>query len=300
MKKFRRIFLVLSGILAVLGIVLVIVGSITGGFDSVTRDLKNNRLSISWGEDFYVDDASFDNMTDIYANGNRFSQTEVKNLTLKGNAGEYEILVWDESDYCIQGIKGSEYVKYNLAEGTLTVASNEENLFGWWKDSVKIQIYVPKDAVLQTVTLGVGAGELICGDLQAETLEVDVGAGEGTFRNVGAANATFNVGVGECEITNGTLGQCKLSVGIGDIAFDGVISGNADIDCGTGNVELELYHMYEDFNYKIKVGAGDVEIGEENYSGLSNVVNLENGSDKLMNISCGLGDVSVELLNQQR
>lgn len=298
MKKFRRIFLIVSGILAVLGIVLMIVGTIMGGTQAVADAFNSNRLAISFNDTFSVDDEAFDNMTNIYEKENRFSQSEIKSLVLKGNTGAYEVTVWDENDYCIQGIKGSQYVKYTLENGTLTVASNEKDLIKWG-NSVKIKICIPKDAVLASVELSIGAGELICNDIQADTLSVRIGAGEGVLNNIEATNATFNVGAGECEINNGTLTQCDLEVGIGDIDFNGNISGNADIDCGIGNVELELNHMYEDFNYAVKVGAGEVQLGRENYSGLSNAVNLNNGSDKTMNIDCGMGEVSVEFLTNQ-
>lgn len=298
MKKFRKIILAVSGILASLGIVLILVGALMGGVNTVADDLKSNRLAIDFSG-IVIDNESFENMTNIYENGeeNRFSRTDVKHLVLNGNAGEYEITVWDESDYCVQGIKGSKYIKYSLEDGTLTVASDEKHLF-MWDNPVKVKIYIPKDTVMENAELNVGAGELVCNNIQTEALEVNIGAGEGVFHDIIASNAKFNVGAGECEINNTSFTECQLKVGIGDLSFDGNILGNTDIDCGVGTVELELTNVYEDFNYTVKVGAGDVEIGKEEYSGLSNMINLDNGSDKLMSIDCGMGDVSVEFGNE--
>ena len=75
--------------------------------------------------------------------------------------------------------------------------------------------------------------------------------------------------------------------------MEGSLNGNVDIDCGMGNVELNLSNLYSDFNYTVKVGAGEVELGEEEYSGIAHNVSLNNNSDRIMNIKCGMGDVSV-------
>ena len=292
MKRFRRTFLIISGILTVLGIILIIVGLLNGGIKSVTNDLLNNRLSISLGDVFYTDE-EFDNMNSITDETNRFSKEDVKSFVLKGNAGEYEVTVWDESDYSVQGIKGNEHIRYSLEKGVLTVASHEQNLIRWG-NSVKAKIFIPKDAFPEKIALNIGAGELICNSIKTNNLDVNIGTGEGIFNNVEAINAQFNVGAGDGEINNASFTECELRVGIGDIDLSGNIWGNTNINCGVGNMDLELINRYSDFNYAIKVGAGDVRVGREKYSGVSNVVNLDNGSDKLMNIKCGLGDVSVE------
>lgn len=293
MKKFRRIFLVQSGILAILGIVLIVVGISMGGTKAVSNDLLNNRLAISLGDAFGSVDEAFDNMNSISSETNRFSKEDIKDLIIKGNAGEYEVIVWDESDYGIQGMKGSEHIKYLLEGSTLTIAAEEKKFIGW-ADTIEAKIYIPRDALLENVTLNIGAGKISCDGINANNLEVNIGAGEGKFNNIKAINGKFNVGAGDGEINNATFTECELKVGIGDIDLNGSISGVTDVDCGVGNVELKLTNLYADFNYAIKVGAGEVELGREKYSGVSNVVNLDNGSDNFMNIKCGLGDVSVE------
>lgn len=90
--------------------------------------------------------------------------------------------------------------------------------------------------------------------------------------------------------------DCNFKVGMGDVDIEGNITGKLDADCGLGNMELELTNSYNDFNYAINVGAGNVEIEDKEYSGIGNNMDINNNADKTMNIKCGLGNVSVEFM----
>ena len=191
MKKFSKIFLTISGIFAILGIVLIIAGVSTGGAKIVASDLLNNRLAIRLGDAFYTVDERFESMNNV-GEENKFSVDEVNSLVLKGNAGEYEISVWDEKEYCVKVLGGSKYTRYLVENGVLTIATDEQSLIGW-ANTVKLKIYVPREVILENATLNVGAGTLQCNNINANNLEVNIGAGEGDFNNVVSANAKFNV-----------------------------------------------------------------------------------------------------------
>lgn len=296
MKKFRRVFLIISGILAILGIILIIAGVSMGGTKAIASDLLNNHLSINFSDVFSMDSEKYDSMGKLIGEENIFEAKDIKSIELIGNAGEFEITLWDRDAYNVQVIKGLDRIRFSLENGVLSIASEEKNLIAWG-ETVKAKIYIPRDAILENATLSIGAGELLCNNINATTLDVNVGAGECVFTNVQATNAKINVGAGDGEINNATFNECELKVGIGDLDLNGNISGNVYVDCGVGNIELDLTNVYEDFDYAVNVGAGDVELGNEKYAGVSNSVNLTNDSDKLMNIKCGMGDVSVDFGN---
>lgn len=296
MRQFRKIFLMVGGILAALGIIFIIAGIAMGGSHVILEDGLSGRLSYGFDSDFFVDDGDTENMNYLEGDETVLSKDEVNSITLNGKYGEYEINIWDNDTYVIQGIKGADRIRYSVENGVLKISMTGKNIVYRGID-VKVKIYVPKDVTLNSVTLNIGAGTIICNNIKAQTMDVNIGAGEGEINNIEVADSKFRVGAGDGEIKNSRLTNCDVKVGMGDFDVEGTISGNVDVDCGVGNVEMNLSNLYSDFNYTVKVGAGDVEIGDREYSGISNSVSLNNGSDKTMNIKCGLGDVSVELSN---
>ncbi len=296
MRKFRKIFLIISAILAAVGIIFIIAGVSMGGTYTVADDILGGKLSFGIDSGYFVEDSDTENMNDL-GEENTFSKEEVKSIVLDGKYGEYEVNVWDSDNYAIQGVKGTDQIKYSLENGVMKVSATSKKL--WYRGAnVKAVIYVPKDVILESAKLNVSAGTLICSDIKTQTLEVNIGAGEGQLYNIEATDAKLNVGAGDGEIKDSRLVNCDLKVGLGDFDVEGTIGGNVDIDCGMGNVEMNLTNLYSDFNYTAEVGAGDVEIGDRNYSGISHNINLNNASDKTMNIKCGMGDVSVDFVNQ--
>lgn len=293
MRKFSKMFLIISGIIAALGIALIIVGISMGGSYAVADDVLGGRLAFGFGSNYFKEDSDTENMSNLVNDQNLFAKEEINSLALNGKYGEYEIDVWDNDNYAVQGIKGTDKIKYSVEDGVLKVSMTSKKIV-YRGTNVKAKILVPRDAILNSITLNMTAGALMCNNIKVQSLDVNIGAGEGDFNNIEAVDAKFKVGAGDGGIKNSRLTNCDIDVGMGDFDVEGSIDGNVNIDCGMGNVELALSNLYSDFNYTVKVGAGDVEIGEEEYSGISNSVRLNNNSNRTMDIDCGLGDVSVE------
>ena len=298
MKKSMKLLGVIVGIFAALGLILIIVGTLMGGVDTVADDVINNRLVLNLNDKISldVDDVDTSNMESIGEGQNQFSREEIKSISLYGKYGEFEVNVGNEDYYYIDVLKGASHVKYSLENGELKIAT-AGTILNSWKTSLKVKIYVPRDAMLETVKLDIGAGEMVCSNILTNTLDVNIGAGEGEFNNVTASEVKFNLGAGDAEIAKANFTNFNLKIGMGDMELDGIILGDVDIDCGTGSVGLELSNRYADFNYQVDVGAGEVDLGEQEYSGIGNNVNLNNNAEHTMNIKCGMGEVSAEFSN---
>lgn len=298
MKKSMKILGIIAGIFAALGLMFIIIGGLMGGGVSVAEDVANNRLVLGLKDkiSLNVKDVDTSNMNLIEEGNNQFAKEEIKSVALYGKYGEFEVNVGKENYYYIEVLKGASHVKYSLENGELKIAT-AGTIINSWRTSPKVKFYVPEDAVLETVKLDIGAGELTFSNIVTNTLDVNIGAGEGVFNNITASEVKFNVGAGEAEIAEANFTNCDLKIGMGDIELNGTILGNVDIDCGTGSVGLELSNRYGDFNYQVKVGAGEVDLGEQEYSGIGNNVNLNNNAGHTMNIKCGMGEVSAEFLD---
>jgi len=119
------------------------------------------------------------------------------------------------------------------------------------------------------------------------------------------------------EIPGGSsFEKCKIQVGVGSLKAEYLNTGNLDIECGigkvsiedsyvwgkckiengVGQVELSLFNMEEEFDYKIECGIGEVHIGDTKYSGLANQKKIDNGNESYnrMDIECGIGKVRID------
>lgn len=120
MKKSRKVGLIISGILAVVGIILISVGVFMGGISAVAGDVLDGRLSVVIGDDFFSD-IDMEDMDNI-ADGENLFKDEINSITLDGKYGDYEICVWDKEEYGIQGTKGEDKIKYSIENGNLKLS----------------------------------------------------------------------------------------------------------------------------------------------------------------------------------
>lgn len=297
MKRFTKRILRISAVLAVIGMVGTIVGVAMGGAKQTRSDVLGDRLSIHWNHwsDLFEEE-DMEHFSDIAGNEITFDYDTITKLELDGKYGAFEVIRWDKDIFGIDVVKGEDNVKYSVENGVLKVASLGKSRFWKWNHiEVKVRIYVPADITPDDMKFKIGAGELKCQNISAKQLSVDIGAGEATFENISAETADIKVGAGEGEILSSQLGSCNVNVGIGEFTLQGTITGNVDVDCGMGEIDMKLTNAYRDFNYALKVGAGEIEINESEYHGTSNMVKLENGAEKTMAIQCGMGEVTVKL-----
>lgn len=279
MKKFYKILLIISGILAALGIVFVGIGTVKGGKAMIESDLINNRLAahLDIGDWFDDDDFDDENMSSISRDSVVRIEREknaIRSLEVKAKYGEVKINQWDEVDFGVENKTNKLEVKYEVIQGVLNISVSGKH--GLSHHNGKVNIYIPKDK-LDNIDLSIGAGEVECSGMSADHLKIEVGAGEG-------------------KIHYSEFGQCDIDVGVGELDIENTTVSGMNVDCGIGEVKAALNNAYTDFDYNLKVGAGEIELGAQTYEGLSNSVKLSNGAGKVMDIDCGMGEVTVKFM----
>lgn len=300
MNKTLKIMGITAGGMAVLGIVFIIIGAITGGVQIIASDVSKGILSISPNISFDFDmfpDEEFSNMTSIVEK-DTFSVEEVNSIIFEAEYGEYKIVGWDENYYHITSESESDInkIKYSINDGTLRLRIKGKKIV--MGDNIKATLYVPNTEIIECAEINMGAGELICENISGiKEWEVNVGAGQGDFNNITAEKFDINVGAGDGNITNGKFDSAELKVGAGDLDVEGTVNGDIDVKCGVGNMDIALSNSYTDYNYKVSVGLGEVTVGGEKYSGVGSDVSVDNDSDNDIEVDCGIGDVTIELSN---
>lgn len=142
--------------------------------------------------------------------------------------------------------------------------------------------------------MNIGAGTIECSNIEVEQLNVSIGAGDGSFDGIKAKKASFNIGAGSGDIKKTSFEECDFMVGMGDLSMNGTILGDATVDCGMGNIDLKLTGRQTDYNYAVTVGAGDVIIGDKEFSGYKNRTEVDYNASKNMTVKCGMGDATID------
>lgn len=162
----------------------------------------------------------------------------------------------------IQGIDSDDSVRVTGAGWNTDVQIEEKDgvrVLTTKKDGLSLgemTISIPRGKQFEYVKVSVGAGELEMEDLDTKTLEVEVGTGEASLFNVTADDIMLDCGMGDVDFEHDTLGAM-------------------------------------DFNYDLSCKAGDIEVGDAEYSGINFSRKIDNSAKRNMKISCKAGSVSL-------
>ena len=257
MKIFTRVMLILSGVLATLGVICIIIacsmGLTWGNFVKMLNEGKF-RIDIADKNGIHIDFFGIDINTGLGdgESGNIDVSEVITGLDVEFGAGILDIHYGDVEEISIE----YEYVigfESRVKDGTLHLSGAlgiGDNSNG------ALTIVIPYGTTFEKVDLEIGASEAKINDIVAT--EVDI-----------------SVGVGEAEVKNLTVEDL-------------------DIETGVGQLAVELKGKEKDYSYSLDCGIGKIVIGENSYGGLgaSHSVKNEDASCH-MDIECGIGTVRI-------
>ncbi|MCI9617883.1 MAG: DUF4097 domain-containing protein [Eubacterium sp.] len=273
MKKMFKILGITCAILAGVGIIFVGIGLANGGKEVVQSDVIDNRLSFDlaeWFDDYGDDMNTINKESTVRLQKNEY---EIHSMEVKAKYGEVKISQWNEDGFGIQNNTKSLNIKYEVSDGVLKISVSRRIGISI-NHGGEVKVYIPKDK-LNNVDLSIGAGEMKCNGIYAQNFKIDVGAGEG-------------------KIEHSQLGKCNIDVGLGEFDVENTSVNSMNVDCGMGEVKADLDNGYREFDYTLKVGAGEIELGNEKYEGLSQSVKLSNGTGRNIDVDCGMGEVKIK------
>lgn len=192
-------------------------------------------------------------------------------------AGEVIVYATDEDEIRVETKNLRQRLGFKCyAEGNeLKLETNKKlyRLNNMGKGTIKV--YIPREMRFDEVSFDMGAGTLTIDEICADSFSVGVGAGE--------------VDIADFQAQEGSL-EC----GAGTIYAKGAVTSDLEIACGVGEVEFTAYGHETDYNYDIDCAVGAVVCGGSDYSGIGGHRQIDNGADKDMEISTGVGSVTVE------
>lgn len=318
MKSFTKIALILSLVLVILGSTFCMIGLGIGfQFQEFWDDVEDGEFSIGpikdvirrnrskWQDDVESWSSSTTQQFDFAWQGDN----EEDRVTKLDVDVYYGMVLIEESLNDDEKIHVTvEYRKKNhkrqikaYKDGTTLKIEETGSKRSFQNDSTKIIIQIPADMedmdeVLEELSLKQGAGEIfVYMPLTAQQININVDAGECEVAEKLTAleKCKADVGAGQIDFQQIEAKELELKANVGQIDTEEIKADQITIDCGIGSIDMLAAGREQDYNYEIECNVGEVEIGDNSYSGLGSKRKIDNAGDKKMQVTCKVGQVDV-------
>lgn len=279
MKKSTKVMLIIACSLGVVGIGLTAGGAAMGASMEgmgIFEELKDGAWELLQVGDWEMDEEDVMVMMDAEEGDGKtktYDLDAVSEMEIDLRYDQLILRTHAESGIKVEVINDSgENVRVKTEGNTLEIEGSKKV-----QDRV-VKVYYPENYQFRKVEIEVDAGQVILeNEIYAGELDVKIGAGE--FMNddrVEAVQADVEVGAGTVEISRFAVKQL-------------------DAECGLGSMILSLAGTESDYNYKLECGVGELVIGDDSYSGLSNKKDINNaGASGSITLECGMGNIYID------
>lgn len=250
MKTFTKVTLVITTIMATIGITCILIACMMGFTWGNFRDMvMDGRFTFHFGKHFNWEFVGVP--SDVKS---KEITEDVDKLEVEYGAGELEICYGDV-EYILVEQQGVVAFDVEVEDGVLSV---EGGLGFTTGNQAMLKITIPSGMEFEQVDLEIGASSAEIKNLKTDVLKIEVGAGTATLTGLDVKELESETGVGELTIE--MVGKksdysysvdCGIgSVKIGDDSYEGIgTSKNVensgadrymDIECGVGEVEIHF------------------------------------------------------------
>lgn len=318
MKRFTKICLIICGVLLVLGLLFVIVGTTLGfgyqQFRSMVRNgdfaIGNNDIS-GWMIDSGYQEDYEEGENDWVQNTEVWSADSIDGLDIQFDFGKL-IIEPSENDnielyanYRSIWGKYSRVIKWSMDGDTLEIKDSLDQmiakLFSHGTKDATLTIRIPEGKTFDELTMDIGAADVeLNGRMNAREMQIVLGAGnvQGTPINdtlVEADELDLEIGAGRMSLEGVIAKQMDVDCGTGEVELTDVTVQDTDIDCGVGRITIEVNGNQKEYDYQVDCGIGQVIVGDASYSGLGSSKQIHNNGDKYMDIDCGIGEIEIHM-----
>ena len=294
MKKFAKIVSLIAAICAGVGLLLILVGGINGGFVKA-QNIDKGYLHVGPGH-FYIGNHS-NNLSgeNVVKNGEQItvSKDGIKDAVISVGATELEI-VPAKGDEVVVINDTHEKVEVYVDDGCLKISTPDDAKVHIGGEKRKLTIELPA-IVYDNFEIDLGAVDAeIMTDINCTQFVCKIGAGNVDAKcTINAKEADIDVGAGNLSITKLYVDMMDADVGMGNFDMSGDVKGNLNADVGMGNITMTVESAREDHNYDIDVSAGTVTLGKQVVQVIANEFSEHNDSDYDYDIDCSMGSVDV-------
>lgn len=185
---------------------------------------------------------------------------------------------------------GGRSLTWNVERQTVTI--EQENEPGWWYRShpAPITLIVPRDCLLSTLDVEIGAGTAEISQITADSIECSVNAGSLNMRDIDTNRLDADVDTGSMDLFG-----CVRGMDANETAVN--------LECDAGQIVLQLTEGSGIGHVSGKVNMGQIEIYADdeavlNEAGLARMFGCDiphaTGTSP-MNIDCDMGSIYVSI-----
>ncbi len=278
MRKFTKGLLIFALLLFVGGAGCMIAGFVMGITSGDLEKAIKGLPFIDFENHIMITDDKVIELPDLFekdgiGGSQSFAGKEVKSIELDLNDVNCTIYETEEEQILVTTSDQSN-VRILLTAGVLDI-KKDANVFG--RESETMEIYLPKDLMLEEFDLQAGAGNIVIeSPIHARDISMEVGAS--SVRVNGKVTA---------EILD-------VELGAGMLSLDFVDADNISIENGAGQTNLGLAGQKDNYNVTIESAAGSVQYGGEAFAGVAKEYKSQpKDADKNIRIESALGEVNV-------
>lgn len=146
------------------------------------------------------------------------------------------------------------------------------------KNKIQLELYIPV-GVLKEIDIDVAAGTIVADKIVADSITFDIDAAA--------------LQIDELQVTR----EADLQVDAGEMVIGYYDGPKLDVECALGSIMVVCEGNQSDYNYEMECGMGRIVFNRETYSGLGEEIHINNGSSKLIEASCDMGEIVLEFPN---
>ena len=246
--------------------------------------------------DYDIDTESwFDNEAVTYSGSkehSKLSAGQVSHFFLQAAGCKVILEVTEESDFYFS-FENMKKVQAYQKENSLFIKAVRDTLISEEDKKNVLTIHIPKECILESAELELGAGSMQAGQLKVQKLELSVEAGKLTLDSLEAGELSVSLGAGAVLLENVSIQNAEISVGAGSMSINGRITGDVDADCAVGSLEMNLLGNVKDFNYELQCMAGTILLNGEKHSGINGGMMIGNAASRDMELNCAVGSMKI-------
>lgn len=307
MKKFAKGCLITALSMLSIGILILIICIIIGGSSlfSYLRNEVSHRGHISGMFDNTVvtfhngkSHVDFSDHHPTYSGQHENAQvakaSDIANLNIDFGGGMCVISESSDEYFHIHTENANEF-QYYTDGNTLFLKGFDDITSGVHSsDFNKVYLEIPKNFSFKNINIELGAGYLESHALIAtDSLSLEVGAGELITDSLAADTLTLEVGAGNAELYNASVNDSEITVGFGNITYHGIITKDLTAECDMGNLELLLQDSYEAHNYNIDCAMGNMTLNGKAFGAFAYSDQIQHSTDSTYSLECGMGNMNI-------
>ena len=302
MKKGWKIFWIICAVLAAVGIFLAVAGTALGGL-VMLRDDRDEEIVRSWldriglghettvtAEVEEVPDVSDSMADDGYAPG----EPDSKDVTVYEGIDELDLELTGMG-VCVMPYDGSEGAAYGAEDIIVDISECREDLkdkISVSQDGTELKVEMEDQGYMGTEDSGIMYISVPRGKY-FEKISADAKAGLIELLEIQAGELSVKTDAGEIITSAFSANTLEADCGVGQITLEGEVTDSAEISCNVGNVICTFPGTVDAYNYEVKCAVGELLIDGESYSGISNKMEIDNGSSCRIEAECDLGSVEI-------